>query len=88
MFSLLSWFWNIEGIVDNYNSCLVSYYGRKKSTGFLDSLNLLVFSRAFNIFQVYQYFTIYKLYFLLKCERFSWMSYTTLFEIRRYQLPF
>jgi hypothetical protein len=27
--------------------------------------------RAFNIFQVYQYFTIYRQYFLLKFEEFS-----------------
>ena len=44
--------------------------------------------KAFNIFQVYQYFTIYRQYFLLKFEQFSWISYTTLFKIRRYQIPF
>ena len=42
--------------------------------------------RAFNIFQVYQYFTSYRSwYFLLK---FEWISYTTLFKIRRYQRPY
>ena len=30
-----------------------------------------------NIFQVYQYFTIYRQYFLLKFEQYSWISYTT-----------
>jgi len=47
--------------------------------------------RAFNIFQVYQYIlyiTIYRRYFLLKFEQFSWISYTTLFKISRYQRPF
>ena len=44
--------------------------------------------RAFNIFEVYQYFTIFRWYFLLKFEEFSGMSYTTLFKIRRYQRPF
>jgi hypothetical protein len=34
--------------------------------------------KAFNIFQVYQYFTTYRQYFLLKFEKFSWISYTTL----------
>ena len=42
--------------------------------------------RAFNIFQVDQYFTIYRLF--LKFEHFSWKCYATIFEIRRYQLPF
>jgi hypothetical protein len=40
--------------------------------------------RAFNIVQVYHCFTIYKQYFLLKFELFSWISYTTLFKIRSY----
>ena len=31
--------------------------------------------RAFNIFHVYQYFTIYRQYFLLKFEQYSWISY-------------
>jgi hypothetical protein len=41
-------------------------------------------------FQVYQYFTIYRWYFLSKFEQFSWISYTctTLFKIRKYQKPF
>jgi len=39
-------------------------------------------------FQAYQYFTIYRWYFLLKFEQFSWTSYTTLFKIRRYQRSF
>ena len=42
-----------------------------------------VLYRAFNIFQVYQYFTIYKQYFLLKFEQFSWISCTTLFKMQR-----
>ena len=42
----------------------------------------------FNIFQVYQYFIIYRRYFSLKFEKFSWILYATFFEIRRYQLPF
>ena len=42
----------------------------------------------FQYFQVYQYFTIYRQYFLLKFEQFSWISYTTLFKISRYQRPF
>jgi hypothetical protein len=60
--------------------------------------SLAVYSRAwllgfmhpqgFNFFQMYQYFTIYRQYFFLKNEHFSWISYTTFFEIRRYQLPF
>jgi hypothetical protein len=44
--------------------------------------------RVFNIFQVYPYFTIYRGYFFLKFEHFAGISYATLFEIRRYQLPF
>jgi hypothetical protein len=42
--------------------------------------------RDFNIFQLY--FTIYRWYVFLKSEHLSWISYATLFEIRRYQLPF
>ena len=52
---------------------------------------LLIFmhyDQDFNIFQVYQYFTIYRQYFLLKFEQFAWISYTTLFKIRRCQRPF
>ena len=45
-------------------------------------------SRAFNIFQVYQYFTIYRWYLFIKFWTISWISYTTLFKIRRYQRPF
>jgi hypothetical protein len=37
---------------------------------------------------LYEYFTIYRWYFLLKFEQFSWISYATLFKIRRYQRPF
>jgi hypothetical protein len=37
---------------------------------------------AFNIFPVYQYFTTYRRYFLLKFE-FSWISYRARFKIRR-----
>ena len=44
--------------------------------------------RTFNIFQIYQYFTIYKCYFLLKFVQYSGISYITLFKIRRYQIPF
>jgi hypothetical protein len=49
---------------------------------------ILVIIMAFNIFQVYQYFTIYRRCLLFKFEQFSWISYTTLFTIRRYQRPF
>ena len=45
-------------------------------------------SRAFHIFQVYQYFYIYRWQFLLKFEQYSSIFYTTLFKIRRYQRPF
>jgi hypothetical protein len=38
--------------------------------------------RDFNIFQVYQYFIIYRRYFLLKFEQFSWITYTTLFKTK------
>ena len=44
--------------------------------------------RTFNIVHVYQYFTIYWWYFLLKFEQFSWISYKILFKIWRYQRPF
>jgi hypothetical protein len=44
--------------------------------------------RAFIIFQVYQYFTVYRRYFWLKFEQISLISYTTLFKIGRYQRPF
>jgi hypothetical protein len=37
---------------------------------------------------VHQYFTLYRQYVLLKFEQFSWISYTTLFKIRRYQRSF
>jgi hypothetical protein len=43
-------------------------------------------SMAFNIFQVYQYFTIYRRYFVLKFEYFHILSYTTIFKIWRYQI--
>ena len=33
---------------------------------------------TFNIFQVYQYFTIYRQYFFLKFEHFSLIFYATL----------
>jgi hypothetical protein len=39
---------------------------------------------AFNIFQVHQYFTIYRRYFFLKFEYFM-QHY---FKLKRYQLPF
>ena len=44
--------------------------------------------RALNIFQVYQYFTSYRWYFLLKFVQLSWIPYTTLLKIGRYQRPF
>ena len=46
--------------------------------------------RAFNIFQVCQYFTIYWPggAFLLKFVNFFCISCATLFRIRRYQRPF
>ena len=43
--------------------------------------------RAFNVVQVYQYFTIYRWYLLLKFEHISWMS-CTCNTLRRYQWPF
>ena len=43
---------------------------------------------VFSISDVYQYFTIYRLYFFLKFEKISWLSYATVIQIRRYQLPF
>jgi len=39
------------------------------------NFQMICLSRAFNIFQVYQYFT-------------SSITYTTLFKIRRYQRPY
>ena len=55
---------------------------RLPKTGFSSCFKLiqiiLIFSenilRAFNIFQVYQYFTIYRWCFFLKFEHFSWIS--------------
>ena len=41
---------------------------------------------TFNIFQAYQYFTIYRRYFVLKFEYFHILSYTTIFKIWRYQI--
>jgi hypothetical protein len=35
------------------------------------------------MFQMYQYFTIYRWYLLLKFEHFSWISCTTLFITRK-----
>jgi hypothetical protein len=69
---------------------------KKKNVPIIHILSTIIWSPeiiaprlgAFNIFQVYQYFTIYRRYFLLKFEQFSWISYTTLFKIRRYQRPF
>jgi hypothetical protein len=46
--------------------------------------NLIVKYMAFNIFQVYQYFTIYRWYFFLKFEQFPWYL-VQLFKIRRYK---
>ena len=46
----------------------------------------LLMSKNFNIFQVYQYFTIYRRFILLKFEKISWISYKTLIKIRRYQI--
>jgi hypothetical protein len=38
---------------------------------------------------IYQYFTIYRWYFVLKYEHFNeYQSYVILFKIRRYQRPF
>jgi hypothetical protein len=51
-------------------------------------LHIYATLRGFQYFQVYQYFTIYRRYFLLKFKQFSWISYTTLFKIRRNQIPF
>jgi len=44
-------------------------------------------------YQGFQYFlsvpiTNYRWYFLLKFEHFLWISYTTLFKIRRHQRQF
>ena len=36
--------------------------------------------KAFNVFQVYQYFTIYRRYIFLKFEYFSWISCATLWN--------
>ena len=47
-------------------------------------LGPVVAKTVLNIFQVYQYFTIYRRYFISK---FLCISYTTLFKIRRYQRP-
>ena len=47
--------------------------------------DLLTFSRDFNIFQVYQYFTIHGWYFFIKIWTIFMNIYTTLFKIRRYQ---
>jgi hypothetical protein len=64
--------------------------GGKNGIQNIEMANL--FCRAFNIFQVYQYFTIYRpnyrWYLLLKFEQLLWISYTTLFKIKRYQRPF
>ena len=37
---------------------------------------------------MYQYITIYRQYLILKFEHLWWISYITLFNIRRYQLSF
>jgi hypothetical protein len=68
------------------NSCDIGYlYVAINMSYFLHcELQLLI---VFNISQVYQYFTIYRWYFLLIFEQYSWVSYTTLFKIRRYQRP-
>jgi hypothetical protein len=37
------------------------------------------------LISVHGWLTIYRWYFFLKFEHFAWISYATLFEIRRYQ---
>ena len=65
----------IDGIcICDYFTCLLWYY--------FTCSGLPIF------FQNYQYFIIYRQYFLLNFEQFSWISYATLFKIRRYQRPF
>ena len=51
-------------------------------------ITFLVAYRTFDIIQVYQYFPIYQWYYFSKFEHFAWIFCATVFEIRRYQLPF
>ena len=53
--------------------------------GFLSPETL---SKAFNIFQVYRYFAVYRRFYVLKFEKYSRISYTTLFEISMKRSPF
>jgi hypothetical protein len=65
--------------------CYAATIGSDK---FLSWKNLAVGLRAFNIFLVYQYFTIYTQYFLLNLNNFHKYLMQHSFKIRRYQWPF
>ena len=36
-------------------------------------ISIVPYIKAFNIFQVYQYFSIYRQYFFIKYEHFAWI---------------
>jgi hypothetical protein len=73
----------IDGIcICDYFTCLLWYYFTCLLWYYFTCSGLPIF------FQNYQYFIIYRQYFLLNFEQFSWISYATLFKIRRYQRPF
>ena len=69
-----------------FNTCIYQYFTIYRAFNTCIYQYFTIY-RAFNTC-IYQYFTIYRLYILLKFEHFSWISFTTLSEIRRYQLPF
>ena len=55
---------------------------------FVCSFHVLVRCRLFNISLVYQYFIIYRRYFLFKFEQFLWIYNIQHSKIRGYQRPF
>jgi hypothetical protein len=82
-------YWNIFS--ETTNPCTFNHWLLITCLLFKDHLSTVwnqSCCKAFNIFQVYQYFIIYRQYFFLKFGHFSWLSYAAVFEIRRYQRPF
>jgi hypothetical protein len=80
-FTCLLWYY-FTCLLWYYFTCLLWYYFTCLLWYYFTCSGLPIF------FQNYQYFIIYRQYFLLNFEQFSWISYATLFKIRRYQRPF
>jgi hypothetical protein len=73
--SMTSSFWHED---NNMNILWILLNNLVTNISQVAQLKLIFVYQGFNIFQVYLDFTIYRQYFLLKFEQFSWISYTTL----------